>query len=452
MEDREGKLKKVLSNWDVFLLSFGAMIGWGWVVLSGTWITSAGSLGAALAFVIGGVLVVFVGLTYAELSSAMPFVGGEHVYVGRALGNKSTFIASWAITFGYVSVIAFEAVALPTVITYLFPNYEVGYMWTIAGWDVYASWVIVGMAGSIIMAGINYFGVKPAAKVQIILTLSIFIVGILLITGSGFGGSIANMEPFFVDGAGGIMAVLVLVPFLFVGFDVIPQAAEEANISPRKIGRLLILSVVGAILFYIGVTLSVGLALPATSLEGIELATADAMAAAFGSQAFANILILGGVAGILTSWNAFIVGGTRIIYAMAESRMLPSWFGKLHPKYGTPSNAIIFIGVLSVLSPLLGEPALDWFANAGGLGIVVAYLMVAISFIILRRREPDLERPYKAGNSQFVGVAAVVLSLGFIVLYMPGMPSALFNIEWLIVLGWSLLGLVFYLNFLSKKG
>ncbi|QQK75765.1 amino acid permease [Salicibibacter cibarius] len=452
MASRKGKFKKVLNNWDVFLLSFGAMIGWGWVVMSGTWITSAGSLGAALAFVIGGVLVVFVGLTYAELSSAMPFVGGEHVYVERALGNKSTFIASWAITFGYVSVIAFEAVALPTVITYLFPNYEVGYMWTIAGWDVYLSWVIVGMVGSIIMAGINYFGVKPAAKVQIILTLSIFIVGIMLITGSGFGGSVANMEPFFVDGAGGIMAVLVLVPFLFVGFDVIPQAAEEANIEPRKIGKLLILSVVAAILFYIGVTFAVSLALPAASLEGSELATADAMGAAFGSPVFANVLILGGVAGILTSWNAFIVGATRIIYAMAESRMLPSWFSKIHPKYGTPSNAIIFIAVLSVVSPLLGEPALDWFATAGGLGIVVAYFLVAISFVILRRREPEMERPYRAGNSQFIGFTAIVMSFGFIVLYMPGMPSALFNIEWIIVFGWSLLGLVFYLNFLRQKG
>ena len=132
MKGEEKELKKVLSRVDVLFLAIGAMLGWGWVVLSGNWITSAGSMGALIAFVIGGLLVTFVGLTYAELASAMPAVGGEHHYVERAMGHKAAFIVSWAITLGYVSVVTFEAVALPTVIDYLIPNYQAGYLWTLA--------------------------------------------------------------------------------------------------------------------------------------------------------------------------------------------------------------------------------------------------------------------------------------------------------------------------------
>ncbi|MGI8314681.1 APC family permease [Halobacillus mangrovi] len=445
MEDR--KLKKVLSSVDLLVLALGAMLGWGWVVLSGTWITSAGSMGAVIAFVIGGFLVVCVGLNYAELASAMPKVGGEHEYVHRALGKNFSFVASWAITLGYVSVATFEAVALPTVIDYLLPNYQAGYLWTIAGWDVHLNWVLIGSVGALIITGINYLGLKQAAVLQTVFTLMIVGVGLILIFGSGFLGDTANLSPAFSGGMGGIMTVLVMVPFLFVGFDVIPQVAEEANLPRKSIGKFLIISVVGAILFYLAVALGVGLGLSPSQLANSELASADAMASLFNSDVFAQILILGGVAGIITSWNSFIIGGSRVLYAMAKSGMLPAWFARLHPKYHTPSNAILFIGILSMLAPLLGRSALVWIVDAGGLGIVVAYFFVALSFIVLRKKEPNMERPFRAAKSPIYGYLALVLSLGFIVLYLPGMPAALiWPYEWIMVAGWGLVGAFFFIQ------
>ena len=114
------------------------MIGWSWVALTGVWITDAGTLGAIAAFAVGGGALILVGLTYAELASAMPEVGGEHVYSYRALGRTASFVCTWAILLGYVSVVAFEAVALPTVLDYIFPGFSRGYLWTVAGWDVNA--------------------------------------------------------------------------------------------------------------------------------------------------------------------------------------------------------------------------------------------------------------------------------------------------------------------------
>ena len=129
----DGHFVRVIKRKEVLALAFGAMIGWSWVALTGNWIDSAGSIGAVLAFAIGGIAVVLVGLTYAELASAMPQVGGEHVYSYRALGRTASFICTWAILLGYVSVVAFEAVALPTVVDYLSPGFSRGYLWTLMG-------------------------------------------------------------------------------------------------------------------------------------------------------------------------------------------------------------------------------------------------------------------------------------------------------------------------------
>nr|WP_223881782.1 APC family permease [Niallia endozanthoxylica] len=428
---------KVLSRMDIIFLAFGAMIGWGWVVLSGNWITSAGTLGAMIAFLGGGVLVIFVGLVYAELTAAMPDVGGELYYTLRGIGPKTAFVSAWALALGYLSVVAFEAVALPTVVEYIFPGYKMGYMYTIAEYDVYLTWVLVGSVVSIIVTAINYFGMKSAAIFQMVLTVIIALIGIMLMVGAGFNGNLSNAEPLFSGGTAGIITVLVMTPFLFVGFDVIPQASSEMNVSPKAIGKLLIFSVVVAVVFYVGVIFAVGVALDQNALAASVLPTADAMAAVFGSEIFSTVLILGGVAGILTSWNAFIVGGSRVLLSMAEKKMIPEWFGKIHPKYGTPTNAVIFIGGLATFAPLLGRPMLVWLVDAGGLAIVIGYLLVSVAFVRLRKTEPNMERPFRAGKSSIVGWIATILGVGFIAMYMPGMPAALiWPYEWIIFVGW----------------
>nr|WP_071393966.1 APC family permease [Bacillus tuaregi] len=434
---------KVLSRMDVIFLAFGAMIGWGWVVLSGNWINSAGMVGAMIAFLGGGVLVIFVGLVYAELTAAMPDVGGELYYTLRGIGPKTAFVSAWALALGYLSVVAFEAVALPTVIEYIFPNYKMGYLYTVAEYDVYFTWVLVGSIVSIIVTAINYFGMKSAAVFQMVLTVIIALIGIMLMVGAGVNGNFANADPLFSGGSAGIITVLVMTPFLFVGFDVIPQASSEMNVSPKAIGKLLIFSVVVAVIFYVGIIFAVGVALDQNTLAASVLPTADAMAAVFGSDLFSTILILGGVAGILTSWNAFIVGGSRVLLSMAEKKMIPAWFGKIHPKYGTPVNAVMFIGGLATFAPLLGRPMLVWLVDAGGLAIVIGYLLVSIAFVQLRKKEPNMERPFRAGKSSAVGWIATILGIGFIAMYMPGMPAALiWPYEWIIFAGWWGIGFV----------
>ncbi len=434
---------KILGSRDVLALAFGAMIGFGWIVLTGGFIEEAGTLGAALAFIIGGVIIGFIGLTYAELVTAMPHAGGEHSYTLRAIGSRAAFITSWALVLGYISVVAFEAVALPETMLYLFPDMLAGKLWTVAGYDVYLSWAAVGIGAAVLMTALNYFGVKPAAWFQSVAVLFLAAVGVLLLTGSFVGGSVSDMQPLFTGGAAGLIGVLVAAPFLFVGFDVIPQSAEEIDLPLRKTGQLLLVSVALAVFWYAMIMVTVGSSMPAAELAGSDLAAADGMAALWNSDAMGTVLVLGGIAGILTSWNGFLIGASRLIYAMASSGMLPGWFGKVHPRFRTPSNAVLFIGVLSVLAPLFGQKMLVWLVDAGGVSLIVSYGMVAASFVVLRRREPQMVRPFVTPGGVATGVTAVVLAAGLGILFLPGMPAALiWPYEWVILGAWILVGAV----------
>jgi amino acid transporter len=156
-------------------------------------------------------------------------------------------------------------------------------------------------------------------------------------------------------------------------------------------------------------------------------------------------MILAALLGIVTSWNGFIIGGSRVLFAMARAKMLPAAFGKIHPKYQTPHVAIIFVGVLVCLAVFLGRSALVWLIDAAAFGTVVSYFMVSLSFVILRVKEPELNRPYKVQAGMLVGVLAVLVALFFLYLYLPLGPAALLPVEWALVLGWIVLGLIFYI-------
>ncbi|XVH30271.1 APC family permease [Haloferacaceae archaeon DSL9] len=439
-------LKRVLTRRDVFILAFGAMIGWGWIIQTGYWINEAGALGSILAFVLGGVLVAVVGLIYGELASAMPVVGGEHAYSLRALGPLGSFVCTWAIIFGYVSVVAFEAVALPSAMAFLIPNFDQLALWSVAGEPVYLTWIAVGVIGSVGMTYLNYIGIRPAAQVQLVFTVVIALAGLALVAGALTNGQPTTDAAISSAGAAGIFAVAIMTPFMFVGFDVIPQTAEEANVDSKHLGVLLLGSVLCAALFYMTVIWAAGRALPGAELVESPLPAAEAMAVLFDSVTVGQIMALAGIAGILTSWNAFIMGGSRAVFALAESGMLPGRLAKVHPEYGTPSNAVLLVGGSAVLAPLFGEQMLVWIVNAGGLGIVLAWFVVVVSFLVLRYREPELDRPLKLPAGYVIGAFGLLITGFFVTLYLPGGQSALaWPYEWVIVGAWTILGVAMFL-------
>lgn len=439
----ESPFARVLGRWDVCVLSFGAMIGWGWIVLAGGWVTNGGLWGAALAFALGGAAIVLIGLLYAELASAMPFVGGEHVYTERAFGPTVAFTCAWAIILGYVSVVAFEAIALPVAVAYLVPEIRQGLLWTTAGSDVYSSEAAFGAVAALAMAGLNILGVRFAARAQAIMVLVVIAGGIVLISGAAVGDRSMPPPEISWGGLAGVAGVVVMVPFMFVGFDVIPQSAEEIGASQREIGRMIVLSVIAAVVFYVLVVVATSLAGPPAA---DSLAAADAASTLWGSPVAGTIVVLAGIGGIITSWNAFLIGGSRAVYALARAGQLPSFLAAVHPRFGTPWASIALIGVLSALAPLLGRSALVWIVDAGGLGITICYGLVAAAFLVLRRTAPDMPRPFRVAGGSVLGVMGLTLAAGLLTLYLPWSPAALvWPQEWLLVAGWAVLGLALFL-------
>ncbi len=447
--------KKVMSATDILVVAFGAMIGWGWVVSSGRWIQNAGVIGTVIGFIIGGIMIYFVGMTYAELTPAMPKVGGEHVFSYKAFGPTGSFICTWALILSYIGVVCFEAVSLPTIIQYIFPSFSQGYLYSVAGSDVYLTGVILASAVTIGIIIINILGIKAASIFQTVLTIVIAAVGVILVIASAINGSADNLEGQVIIGEGigsfkNILSVAVVAPFFLFGFDVIPQVAEEIKIPLKKIAKVLLLSIICAVAFYGLVVFAVGYALNsngiAKAMEGSGLVTASAMEKVFNSAVMAKVLIIGGLCGVVTSWNSFLIGGSRAIFSMAESKMIPGRFAKLHEKYKTPVNALLLIGVLSFAAPFFGRTMLIWISDAASFACCLAYCMVSMSFLVLRKKMSDLHRPYEVKHYKFVGVTASVLSGMMVVLYLiPNSGCSMTKEEWVIVGGWSILGLVFYI-------
>lgn len=435
------RFARVLKARAVLTLSFGAMIGWSWVLMTGYWVDHAGSLGTLAAFAGGGIVIGFIALTYAELAAAMPKAGGEHVYTHAALGANWSFVCTWALLMAYVTVCVFESVALPTAVEYLAPMIRLGTLWTVVDAPVDLGFVLVGIGGAAIMTAINYVGIRTASIVQGIVTAAIVVAGAVLIVGAFANGSLATATPMIATPAVGILSVVIMVPAMLVGFDVLPQSAEEIDLPSRRIGTLLVFSLGLAVLWYAAIALAVATGLPNADLAAADIATADAAARLWDSPWAGNALIVGGIGGILTSWNAFIIGGSRVIFVLAESGALPARFARLHPRYRTPHAAIALIGALSCISPLFGRTILVWLIDTGSFAVVVAYLFVPVAFLVLRRREPDLPRPFQLPYPRFIGCAAILLGAALLCLYLPGSPSALiWPYEWAVVLIWAAIG------------
>lgn len=439
MEDKQ--LQKTFSTKDVLALAFGTMIGWGWIMLSGAWANTAGVLGAIGAYVVGAILCIFIGIVYAELTPAIPYTGGGVVFSYKSMGYWPAVISGLATSFAYIGVAAWEGPAFATAIDYVFPIPKIGYLWTIQNFEVYASWALVAVIASAVITWVNYKGAKQAAVFQTVATLGLITVGVIFVFGGITKGNIAYTKPLFTD-IKGFSSVLLMVPAMFVGFDVIPQSAGEMNVPLKKIPSLLILSICAAAAWYMLMIMSTALSAPTEIRVNGTIPVADAMAFAFGHPIWGKICIIGAICGILTSWNGFLFGGARVIYSLANAKMLPAFLGKIHPKHNTPANAVLLCGILSTFSCLLGKGALVWFVNASSFGVVIMYMMVALSFIFLRKNHPDLERPYKVKNAKFIGTMAILVAIFFAWLYTPMGPSPLVGIEWTLVIGWFILGFI----------
>ncbi|MEQ8302241.1 MAG: APC family permease [Cyclobacteriaceae bacterium] len=451
-------LKREIGRIGFFCLAFGAMIGVGWVTAMGPWLKTAGPIGASLGFAIGGTLMLFIGFCYAEVTAMLPVSGGEVAYAYKAYDKSKSFMVGWFLSFGYISVSAFEAISIGKIMSYLFPSIDQWPLYSINGDVIYGSHLLLALFFVSLITYVNYVGVQGSMRFQVYLTIA-FLLIVFCVVIAGFSQShITHLQPYFMENGevgiiGGIIGVFATVPFWLVGFDTIPQGAEEAkdSVSPRTIGLLILISIIAAVLFYILLIIGTAMIGNWQNLLDEELLTAKSFELAFGSQWIVNGILVAIIIGLLTSWNGFFLAGSRVLFAMGRGRIIAPSLGKSHPTYKTPYNAVIFSGIITMTAAFLGRGAMIAFVDVGSFCIAAAFLGVSFSFLKLRKKFPDQPRPYKTPGGIAMGYISVVGStLVLLAITLPGSPAALkWPLEWLILISLSALGIIFWM--ISKK-
>lgn len=445
MSDKQVKLRRAMRPVDVWGLALGAIIGWGCFVLPGTaFLPKAGPGGAALGMLIGALLIIVIAVSYGYLIRKFPLSGGEFVYTKEAIGKRNAFVCGWAMILAYWSLIPLNATALAMISRYLFPGIiQRGLLYQIAGWDVYAGEVILASVAIVIMALVNIRGIKQAAWMQTAIALTL--VGcILIITFLVFCVSDwTNLAPGFQDGRRwwkGVFSIVAMAPWAFIGFDCIPQSAEEYNFSHKKSTLIMVSAILVAAILYIAVC--------AVTAVGVEpwqqlLAARHNWPTGYvvrNTIGMAGVVILGIAmfCAVVSGMNAFYISTSRLMYAMAKEGSLPKWFEKLSPKYGTPRNAIVFVMIMSLFAPWFGREILLWIVDMTSVGAAIVFAYTTASAAIIARRQGSVKY-------MLFGIAGCLFSLFFLsLLVIPGMPGYLSFQSRVVLLAWVAIGVVFY--------
>ncbi|MCA8947988.1 MAG: APC family permease [Planctomycetes bacterium] len=446
-------LRRGIGRAGFFALAFGSMIGVGWVTALGPWLTSAGPGGTIVAFVAGGLLMAAIGLCYAELCAAIPVAGGEVAYAYAAYGSGKAFLVGWFLAFGYLAVSAFEAISVGRVASQLWPQLDVVPLYQVGEATIFLPHLLLALICTGGITWINYRGVQQAARLQVVLTAAFILVALVFVVAGLVGGDLGSVEPWFAgDTAGtaalGVASVLVTAPFWFVGFDTIPQGAEEASgqVPPRFLGVVLLGSIAGAAVFYCLLVTAVAATGPWQQTAVAELPAAAAFEQALGSPLLGKCVLVAALLGLFTSWNGFFLAGSRVLFALGRGRIGPPLLGRTHARFGTPANAVLLSGAITLGGALLGRGAMVAFIDVGSFCIAIAFFGVAFSATRLRTLRADLPRPYRMPGGRIVP-AVSMLGAGGILLAMlvPGSPVALvWPLEWLLLLAVIVLGWLFW--------
>ncbi len=445
MSEKRVKLQRVMRPVDVWGLALGAIIGWGCFVLPGTaFLPKAGPGGTAMGMLIGALLIIVIAVSYGYLIRKFPISGGEFIYAKEAFGKRNAFVCGWAMILAYWSLIPLNATALAMISRYLFPGIiQQGLLYEIAGWEVYAGEVILASSAIILMALLNIRGIKQAAWMQTAIALTL--VGcILVITFLVFCISDwSNLAPGFPDGRRwwkGVFSIVAMAPWAFIGFDCIPQSAEEYNFSHRKSTFIMISAVLVAAILYIAVC--------AVTAVGVEpwqqlLDSRNAWPTGYvvrNTMGLAGIIVLGVAmfCAVVSGMNAFYISTSRLMYAMAKEGSLPKWFEHLSPKYGTPSNAILFTMAMSLFAPWFGREILLWIVDMTSVGAAIVFAYTTGSAAVIG---------YRNGSRKYTvfGIVGCLFSLFFLsLLIIPGMPGYLTFQSRVVLFVWILIGVAFY--------
>ncbi|GGZ26074.1 amino acid permease [Streptomyces poonensis] len=465
-EEPEHALKKSLSALDLTVFGVGVVIGTGIFVLTGTVAKNNAGPAVALSFVVAGVVCALAALCYAEFASTLPVAGSAYTFSYASLGELPAWIIGWDLVLEFALGTAVVAVGWSGYIQSLLANAGWEMPDALAGRDAADGFGfdILAAALVLVLTGILVLGMKLSARVtQVVVAIKVAVVLVVIIAGAFFVKS-ANYDPFIPPsqpqeaggelhapliqlifgwapanfGVMGIFTAASIVFFAFIGFDIVATAAEETRNPQRDMPRGILGSLFICTALYVGVSIVVT-GMQHYSKLSVDAPLADAFKAT-GHPFFAGLISFGAAVGLTTVCMILLLGQTRVFFAMSRDGLLPRFFSRVHPRFKTPYRPTILLGVLIAI--VAGFTSLSELAELVNIGTLFAFVIVAISVIILRRTRPDLHRAFRTPWVPVLPVVSVCASLWL----MLNLPTE----TWLRFAIWMALGVVVY--FLYGRG
>ncbi|GAB4073166.1 APC family permease [Barrientosiimonas marina] len=457
MEKRTTLKQSLKPHW-VWAIALGSSIGWGVFVQPTNWMDTAGPMGVIIGLSIGALLMMLIAVSYGFMVKSFPVSGGEFAYSYISLGRTHAFISGWFLTLGYLCIVALNASAFALMIKFVFPSIlNTMHMYTIAGWNVHFTEVLIA---SVLLGIFGYFNIRGSSlsgRMQFVFCtiMVLSVIAITVMVGVQPGSGLSNVQPLFTTDKtafAAIISIVAIAPWAYVGFDNVPQAAEEFHFSSRKAFSLIILAIFFAALLYGLMVFATSMIAPWQSLVAQDQTwgTGAAIQGLLGNAGLV-ILVAGLTMGIFTGLNGFIMSASRLLFAMSRARVLPSIFSKLHPKYETPHVSIIFTVGVAMVAPWFGREALTWVVDMSSVGVTIAYFYTCFTafrlFLWSGNRDFNTDKYSVAPVKKVFAALGMAASIAFLALLLiPGSPAALGKESFIALIVWIVLGAIFYLT------
>ncbi len=431
-------MNKKLSKIDIIALVIGSVIGWGAFYLPGQkFLVQSGVINTALGFVLGWFLIYFIQIAYHVMMRQHKERGGEFSYVYKNLGRKHGFIVGWSLTFCYLTLIPLNATAVALVIRSLFPNFLYGQLYSIAGYTVYASDLVISTIVILLFYFINKKGLTLSMTLQKLLIFLLFLLVFAITASLYFKSDTNQFRAFYLQdyhfNFKELLQVLAIIPFLFVGFDIVPQVLTDIGFDTKFATRMTVLATGFGVLIYNLLNVMTALAYSPKQAHRMEWASGQAVLEYLGIVGFVGLAIAL-VAAIVGGVNGFMIGSSRILASLGSYRLLPDYF-KIENSRGVPEKSLKFVTFISILMPFLGRMVILYIVDLSSLMAALTY--VYVSFVSSHLAETMLEKWCSR-------IAMIVGGLFVLLLILPGSPSQLSLASFAILGIWTVLGFVYF--------
>jgi APA family basic amino acid/polyamine antiporter len=442
--DADSPLRRSLGPWNLTALGVGSLIGTGIFVLTGSVASQNAGPSIVLSMILTAVGCACAGLCYAEFASMAPVAGSAYAYAYATLGEFVAWIIGWDLILEYALSASTVAVG--------WSGYFVSFMKTV-GVTIPAELAtppmnLPAMAIVLVVAGLLLTGIRASANTN---TVLVFIKASVLVLFVVVGASYVrpeNLTPFVPPNTGefgsfgwsGVLRGAGLMFFAYIGFDAVSTAAQEAKNPARDmpigiLGSLAICTVlyIAVAVVLVGIVPYRNLNVPDPLAVGVD---------ATGLTWFSPIVKIAALFGLFSTMLVQLIGQTRIFYSMSRDGLLPPMFSRVHPRFRTPHVSTIGTGVVVAL--VAGLTPITVLNQLVSIGTLLAFVLVSVGVIVLRRTDPGASRPFRTPWVPAVPAAAALLCL----IQMAGLPAA----TWSRLLVWLAVGVAVYFAYGRRRG